>query len=186
MHVCIEVCQHVYILIYTLILAHYILYLHLAFPTWLLRTSNLCAITSVLLSFSFSVPFFSWLLWLRFLVTSLFFVFCFVFPQGRESFWKCRVICFVQQISCHACTVYLASFNSPSKYCFLLVITFTFSSSQLDGWGWDLFLFYSLLCRKCIKEYLACSICLINKRWGNELKWFSTSYFNFPYYLAYL
>ena len=62
-----------------------------------------------------------------------FFVFCFVFPQGSKSFWKYCVICFVQQISCHACNVYLASFNSPSKCCFPLTLTFTFFSTLLDS-----------------------------------------------------
>lgn len=84
---------------------------------------------------------------------SLCFMFYFVFPQGSESFWKCYIICFVQHIFCHTCTMYLASFNSPSKY-FLLVITSTFFSSLLNGWGWDLFSVLFIAMFQCVEEYL--------------------------------
>lgn len=137
-----------------MILAHHFLHLHLAFPPWLLGKSNLCAAWdwfyySIFTEFLFfSAIFLIVVLIAVFSDFSFFFVFYFVFPQGSESFWKYCVICFVQQISCHACTVYLASFNSPSTCCFHLVITFTFFSTLLDGWGWDLFLSYSLLCSK--------------------------------------
>lgn len=131
--------QYVYILIYMLILSHHILYL-----TWFFLHGFLGNLICVLhgVDFYYNVftefPFFSAIFLMVVMIAvfgnfPLFFVFCFIFPQGRESFWKCRAICFVQQISCHTCTVYLASFNSASKYCFLLFITFTFSSSQLDG-----------------------------------------------------
>lgn len=53
----------------------------------------------------------------------IFFVFCFVFPQGSEPFHKCCVICFVQQNSLHAHTAFSPTHTSQCH--FLLVITLT-------------------------------------------------------------
>lgn len=113
-----------------MILTPNFLCLHLAFPTWLLGKFNLCAAWGWFCYNIFTEFLFFSAIFLLVVMISVFggfslFVFYFVFPQGCESFWKCLVICFVHLISSHACTVYLASFNSPSKCCFLLIITST-------------------------------------------------------------
>ena len=134
--------------------------LHLAFSAWLLGKPNLCAAWhwldyNIFIEFLFFSAIFLMVVMISvFGDFPLFFVFCFVFPQGSELFWKCCVISFVGQISCRACTVYLAPFSSPSEHYFLLVITSTFLSSLLDGWRWDLFLLHSLLCLKIQRSVL--------------------------------
>lgn len=94
-----------------MILAVHFVCWHLAFPVLLFGESNFCAAWDWFYynipSFSFWVSFFSHSCYdCSFQCFSLFFVFCFVFPQGSESFHKCCAICFVQQNSLHACTAF--------------------------------------------------------------------------------